>query len=391
MGEILTHEETLDASYLPPKMPGRETELQTLITRYRDSLGKGLPYHLLLTGGIGSGKTALGLKLAEELRRLGRLKGLSVQTTYVNCWRRSNDRSILLDLVRSVGAFVPDRGYSHSEMLDIFDQGMRKNPGHRFIVLDEVSGLVRHGTKLVYLLTRAREISLGAVSLFLIAPEDVLPYLDAASRSSFGLTHRLPLEPYDRPALERILDARAQLALRPGSYPPEVLESLARAAAPRGDARFALELLLNAARVAEEQGATEIGPEHARAARGSLVPTESEHRLEELPVGSLYVLLASARSLRGPKSTASTERVRRTYQALAEERGTKPMSRVTFWRTVKSLERDGYLDVQPAAVGRPAQLRLDDVPVSRLELLLEERLADGPRKPVNPRSPLRPS
>jgi archaeal cell division control protein 6 len=387
MGEVLIHEETLDPAFVPPRLPGRERELELLRGRYRDSLGKGLGYHLLLTGGIGSGKTALAQRLGEELQRAGRLRGLPVHPIYVNCWRRSNDRAILLELLRRVGAFLPDRGYGLSEMLDVFEQGLRKSPGHRFIVLDEVSGLVRQGTRLVYLLTRAREIALGAVSLFLIAPDDVLPYLDAASRSSFGITHRMSLAPYGVPALSAILDSRAQLALRPGSFAPGLFAPLARAASPRGDARFALELMLNAARSAEEAGRAEISAEDLRLARGSLLPTSGEQRLEELPVGALYVLLASARTLRGPKGSATTERVRQTYRALAEEHGTRPMSRVTFWRTVKQLERDGFIDVEPAAVGHPARVRLDNIPVSRLELLLEEHLPAAPAEATEAPSP----
>ncbi len=361
-------------AYLPPRLPGRERELALLLGRFRGALARGSGDHLLLTGGIGSGKTVLGHRLAEDLRSVGRVRGLPVQTLYVNCWRRSNDRTILLELLRGVGTHLPDRGYGPAEMLDVFEQGLRKSPGHRLIVLDEVGGLVRQGTRLVYLLTRSREVALGAISLLLIAPDDVLPYLDPASRSSFGVTHRLPLARYSEETLLSILEARAALALRPGSLAAETLRPLARAAASGGDARFALELLLNAARSAEAEGRREIGPEDVRAARGALAPTEGELRLEALPLPALFVLLACARSLHGPKDSVATEMARRSYASIAEEYGARPVSRVTFWRNVKSLERDGFLDVEPARPGDSARLRLDAVPVSRLEMLLEERL-----------------
>ncbi|MCI4363549.1 MAG: AAA family ATPase [Thermoplasmata archaeon] len=374
MATVLVREETLDPSFVPPSLPGREREYGALFQRYRGAISKGLSHHQLLTGGIGSGKTALARRLGEELRRPIRAGAASLQVIYVNCWRRANDRSILLELLRSVGVSLPDRGYSLTEMLDVFEQGLRRTPGPRLIVLDEVGALVRQGTKLVYFFSRAREIALGSLSLLLVAPEDVLPYLDGASRSSFGITHSLHLEPYDEAALHKILLARAALALRPGSYSPELLLPLARAAAPRGDARFALELLANAARAAELEGRGELTPEDARRARSSLVPGESELRLDELPPPVLLALLAVARTLRGPRSGATTERIRQTYGTLAEEYGVTAVSRVTFWRTIRQLEREGLIELEPASVGRPARVTLSDVPVSHLEMLLEGRL-----------------
>ena len=382
MGRILLAEETLDPSFVPPKLVHREKELELLTQRYKGALPKRLPYHQLLTGGVGSGKTALAHRLGDDLARASRMAGLPVLKLYVNCWRRSNDRTILLQLLRGVGVSLPDRGYSLSEMLDVFEQGIRKNPRHLFLILDEVSALVRQETKLVYLLSRAPEVGLGTISLFLVASEDVLPYLDAPSRSSFGVTHRMALAPYDADALTDILAARAELALARGSASRDVLAQIARIAAPNGDARFALELLGGAARAAEQGDADEITPEHVRASKGSLYPTVTESKLEELPVPSLQVLLAIARTLRGPKTQATTERARQTYSTVSEEYQTPSMSRVTFWRTVKELEREGLVQIEPAGSGQSARLSMDEVPASFLETLLSGRIAErGEGKP----------
>ena len=381
MARLLLHEETFDPSYVPARLVRRETEVGLLLRRYRESLGKGLPYHQLVTGGIGSGKTVLAKRLSEELNRGGKLNGLAPLPIYINCWRRATDRTVLLELLRGVGVSLPDRGYALSEMLDVLEQGVRRNPRHLFVVLDEVSALVRQGTKLVYLLSRPSEVRLGSVSLFLVSPEDVLPYLDAASRSSFGVTHRLQLARYDQEALQEILAYRAELGLRPGSFDAETIEQIARTAASSGDARFALEILVGAARAAESEAAGAISSEHVRAARGSLYPTLTESKLEELPPLSLLVLLAVARSLKGPKSTAPTEKVRQLYALLAEEYHEKPVSRVTFWRTVKELEREGFLTAETVREGESARLALDEIPASFLTTLLEARAgAKGSRK-----------
>lgn len=382
MKRILVSEETLDPAFVPPRLVHRERELRALSAALKSSLSKGVASHRLITGGIGSGKTALAKRLAEDLLRGGPLGEQPVRSHYVNCWRRSSDRTVLLELLRSVGTSIPDRGYSVAEMLDVFEQGIRRAPAHRLLILDEASALVRGGTKLIYLLTRSTEVGLGSISLVLVASEDVLPFLDGASRSSFGPTHRLHLAPYDAPALAAILAFRAELALRPGSVTPDLLEQIAQIAAPSGDARFALEVLYGAARTADEEGAGEIAPDHVRAARGSIYPTMTETKLEGLSETELFVLLALSRTLKGPRTRAPTDRIRGAYQALCEEHDRTPVSRVTFWRTLKALEREAIVQIEPGPAGRAQRIGMDEVPASVLTGLLEGRLArPAPRNP----------
>jgi orc1/cdc6 family replication initiation protein len=371
---ILVREETLDPSYLPARLVRRDTELELLRRRYRESLSKGLPFHLLLTGGVGSGKTAVARRLAADLEREGRLGGFPVKSAYVNCWRRASDRTVMLDLLRTVQVSLPDRGYSLSEMLDVFEQGIRKSPSHLLVLLDEASSLVRQETKLVYLLSRSREVELGSISLVLVAVEDLFPYLDPASRSSFGVTHRLSLAPYDRAALTDILESRAELALRPGSFDRETLDQIARIAAPNGDARFALEILSGAAHAAEDAGADAVGPEHVRRAKGSLLPTVTETQLESLSTHELGVLLALSRSLKRRGASVPSQKLRASHTALLEELGAAPMSRTTFWRTLKELERDGLVVLETGASGESSNVSMDELPASLLTTLLEERV-----------------
>jgi cell division control protein 6 len=379
---ILVREETLDPSFVPPRLVHRDVELDLLRRRYREALSKGLPFHLMLTGGVGSGKTALARRLASDLEKGGRLGGFPVRSAYVNCWRRASDRTVMLDLLRTVQVSLPDRGYSLSEMLDVFEQGIRKNPAHLLVLLDEASSLVRQDTKLVYLLSRSREVGLGSISLVLVAVEDLFPYLDPASRSSFGVTHRLSLPPYDRAALVDILQARAELALRPGSVDRETLDQIARIAAPSGDARFALEILSGAAHAAEEAGSETIEAEHVRRAKGSLLPTVTETQLESLSTHELGVLLALTRTLKRRGAATSSQKLRTNHTALLEELGAPAMSRTTFWRTLKELERDGLVVLESGASGESNTVSMDELPASLLTTLLEERVGRGrSRKP----------
>jgi cell division control protein 6 len=377
---ILIKEETLDPAYLPQRLVRREKELQLLTKRYREALAKGLAMHLLLTGGVGSGKTALARRLGSDLERTGRGNELPVRTAYINCWRRASDRTVMLDLLRAVDVSLPDRGYSLSEMMDVFEQGLRRRPQHLLVILDEAAALVKQETKLVYLLSRSHEVELGSISLLLVAAEDLLPYMDAPSRSSFGVTHRLALPPYDRADLVEILSARAELALRPGSYDREVLDQIARIAVPNGDARFALEVLAGAAHVAEEAGSDTLLAEHVRRTKGSLLPTLSESQLEALSTNELGVLLALSRSLCSRGAAVASQKLRAAHTALLEELGGAVMSRTTFWRTLKELERDGLVTLEAAGTGESSRVAMDDLPASYLATLVEERLGRGRRR-----------
>ncbi len=370
-GRILLREETLEPSYVPERLPHRERELALLRERFSHAALGGGAWSQLLTGGIGSGKTALAGRLSRELDspRLG-----GVRSLYVNCWRRNTDRAVLLELLKAVGFPLPDRGYSLSEMVDSLEAGLRRMDSPALLVLDEVTSLLRQGSKLIYLLTRGPEVGLGRVSLLLIAPQDVLPLLDAASRSGFGVTHRLHLPAYSWEELADILENRAAIALRPGACSREVAEQVARVAAPQSDARLALELLLGAATRAEQRGAEEIVAEDVRYSKASLYPTFTEGRLEGLPPHALLVLLALARTLKGPGSWVGVDRVRRAYASVAEEFSTEPQSRVTFWRTVKGLEREGLISLEPSGPGKAARVSQDEMPVSLLEMVLQERL-----------------
>lgn len=381
VARILLHEETLDPAFVPPRLPHREEERIRLFQRYRDALEHGVPHHHLITGRIGSGKTALAKRVGADLERVGRLGSVPCRAVYVNCWRRASDRTVLLDLVRHLDIELPDRGYSLAEMLDIFEQGLRRRPHHWVVILDEASALVRQETKLIYLLSRSREVGLGSISLLMVTPEDILPFLDAPSRSSFGITHRLELAPYGPAELADILAARAELALRPGAYTTEILEQIARIAAPNGDARFALELLANAAQAAEAAGATEIASDHVRAAKGSIYPTVTEGHLEGLSTAGLLVLLALARRLRGGTVTLTSRLLREAYAELALEYGTAPVSRTTFWRVLRELDQLGLIGFASSGSGEAASVTMDEMPASFLTTLIEERLARGHRVP----------
>jgi biotin operon repressor len=53
------------------------------------------------------------------------------------------------------------------------------------------------------------------------------------------------------------------------------------------------------------------------------------------------------------------------------------MSRTTFWRTLKELERDGLVVLESGSSGESNSVSMDEVPASLLTTLLEERIGRG--------------
>jgi Cdc6-like AAA superfamily ATPase len=87
--------------------------------------------------------------------------------------------------------------------------------------------------------------------------------------------------------------------------------------------------------------------------------------------------LGLARTLKGRRTQATTEKVRQAYRLLTEEYRLTEVSRVTFWRTVKTLEREGVIQVDaPESRGEGNRLSMDEVPASLLTTLLEARLGE---------------
>jgi len=375
-GSIVIREEVLDPSFVPPRLLHRDRELQIARKNFSRAFQHGLPYHLLVHGRVGTGKTCFVRRLAEDLAAEGRRLDRPVRPVYINCWRRNADRVVALELLRAFGVSLPDRGFSLAEMMDVLEQGLRREGGRVLIILDEVTSLVRNGTRLVYLLSRGREVGLGNLSLVLVAPQDVLPYLDEASRSGFGPTHQIPLEPYDAEALTDIVLDRATLAFRPGSIDRPVAQQIASVAAPTGDARLALELLTAAAHHAEDRGSREIAPEDVREAHGALYPTFPFQKLEGLSLPSLMALEAVARVLSRGLPEAESAEVRRAYAGVAEEMGIPPRSRVSFWRTLRDLEQEGLIEIRRSGRrGEASRLVLNDLPLAALRPELQERIA----------------
>jgi cell division control protein 6 len=372
---LIAQEAALLASYVPPHLPHREKEGQALAALFAPVVRARLPAHALVTGPVGAGKTALALALARELTARCIDAGTALTPVYVNCRRDSTDVAVWLRMLRTFDPKFPDRGFSKSEMLDALERHLAERRGHLFAILDEAGNLLARSSDVLYDITRARETGTGGFSSLLISPRSVRHLMDPSTRSSFGAGNTVDLRRYREGELADIVRQRIGLAFHPGACDLDLAEVVAQAGKELGDARFAIELLYTAGKVAEGRGAPRVSAEDVRVAKASTYPTVSDSRLEELDFHHLTVLLAVARKLKRGAAFCGADEARSAYGAACEEQGRPPRSRATVHRMLRNLELKGYLDIVVPGAGRPSMIYLNDAPADLLEARVSERVS----------------
>jgi cell division control protein 6 len=136
------------------------------------------------------------------------------------------------------------------------------------IVLDEFDQLLENdGQELLYDLLRTAEQGLKSIEIVLISnSKEVLAFLESRVKSSLQ-PQSLSFLPYSPTQLKEILKQRTEFAFQENVLEKEVINvAAAHAAKLGGDARIAIESLLNAGRIAERENSAKIGLKHLKQA-----------------------------------------------------------------------------------------------------------------------------
>ncbi len=381
--KVLKNPEALDYDFVPPQLPHRDKQIEHLHRMFRTVLD-GRRQTVLLVGSVGTGKTAVAKKFADEFQKKAFEMGKRVDPVYINCRRRNTDKSVLLQILRHFQPMFPDRGFSNTEMLDSIGGLIKKHGTHLIVVLDEADVLLKKGTDLIYLLTRFDEetgSTKKSVSLILISQYDVRKYMDPASASTFGRTNTITFDRYTAEELADIVRQRVEMAFIPGTVGEDVISLIADIASEWGDARYAIELLFKAGLLAEDEGTGEVTAEHVRAAKAETHSVVTESKLIDLALHKKLVLIAAARVLR-KKTYATTGEIEEIYRVVCEEYGEEARKHTQFWKYLKDLEAEGLLDtkVSYGKDGTTTHVSLHDVPAAALLDVLEKMISQTLRR-----------
>jgi archaeal cell division control protein 6 len=388
---IFKDESKLDINYIPAKLPHRETQQHLLMEFFNFILlnPERMAQRVILTGDVGTGKTALAQHFGANLTSEANKRGIKFRYTHVNCREfRGNLAPILHRVVSVFQPNYPARGYGAEEILLTLMKVLDEEKAFMVLALDEFDSLIeREGSDAVYKLTRLQETRQGKPQrlsfIFIMRNLQATEQLDESAKSTLqrSIIH---LERYDKTQLVNILNDRVALAFEYGVVAQDVVDSIAELAfTETGNARFGIELLWRAGKYADAKEAGSLQPECVRMAISNIIPTLRRSELSSLGFHEKLLLLAIARYFKeNEEAYVSLSEAEWAYAVVCEEFGEAPNSHTQLWKYIQYLASLGVLKTEVAAAetrGRSTRISLPTVPAGELEKELSASLKQDTR------------
>lgn len=240
---IIVDESVLKESYSPQDILHRDGQRQSLSECVQPLAHNRKPRNVFLYGPPGTGKTLITRWIMSELEKYAS----HVKCIYVNCWSRPTEYAILYEILLGMEVFVGQRE-PLTELVRRFELSVSKSKMKILVALDEVDQI--ENEKILYTLSRS-DAGLIVISNNRYALMDI----DERIKSSLSLD-TIEFPEYSAQEIGDILRNRIRYALKPGAIKSDEIKLAARLSS--GDARVAIEIIRNAALLAEKQNKATI-------------------------------------------------------------------------------------------------------------------------------------
>lgn len=370
----------LDFEYVPPSLPHREAYLKKLIDFFRTALDNPgmISERVLITGGSGSGKTVTAKKVGTALQKIARNNSLKLTYAHINCRMTSGKFGLVQSIIRQAAPSLPLRGYGPVELLHALWDYLNEHKMFLILTLDEIDYYLRRtGEDIVYELTRLTDdisnVPKRINFMFIARDHSFMRDLSPETLSRFRPQERFEFPPYGENQLIDILTERAKEAFRENTVSDEIIEFVAGNTVKygKGDARYAILLLLSSGLIADREARQIVLPEHIREAQEKTDPKVRDEDIIVLSNDEKLILLALAQQLRIETHAIflPLSVVEKPYHVICEEYGVTPVGTVLLHALAKHLCAAGLITLNDRF-----ELGLNGVKAEVLERFLTELL-----------------
>ncbi|CDK39318.1 orc1/cdc6 family replication initiation protein [Halorubrum sp. AJ67] len=329
---IFENREALLEEWTPDSLVGRDEELTRYHAALQPVINNETPSNVFLYGKSGVGKTAATRYLLRTLEGDATdVPELELTTIEVNCDGLNTSYQVAVKLVnelREPGRQISNTGYPQASVYEFLFDELDTCGGTVLIVLDEVDHI--GDDSLLYKLPRARsngDISDAKLGVIGISNDlDFRTQLSSKVRSSL-CEKEVSFSAYDADELRLVLEQRERVAFQDGVLEDGVIAMCAAyGAKDSGDARKALDLLLEAGDVARESGSDVVTEAHVQEARERVQMDQVVEGIQNYSEHGKLVLYALTLLHERGETPARTREVVETYREVAHSEGVSPVS-----------------------------------------------------------------
>ncbi|QFU82931.1 orc1/cdc6 family replication initiation protein [Natronorubrum aibiense] len=348
-GSIFKEREALLEEWTPDELVGRDEELRQYHAALQPVIEGETPSNIFLYGKSGVGKTAATRFLLQLLERdAGKVDGLELHTVEINCDGLNSSYQTAVALVnelRDPANQISNTGYPQASVYQFLFDELDALGGTVLIVLDEVDHI--RDDSLLYKLPRARsngDVTAARLGVIGISNDlDFRNQLSSKVRSSL-CEKEVSFSAYDATELCEVLRQREAVAFEDDVLDDGVIEMCAAyGAKDSGDARQALDLLLESGDIARETNAELVTEAHVREARERLQTDQVVEGISNYSMHGQLVLWALTILEERGQTPARTRDVREPYEMLCEREGNDPVSDRAVREYLAELETLGII------------------------------------------------
>jgi len=338
----------------------REPQLARIAQHLTPVLDGGHPPAALIYGPTGSGKTVSLLHLLSSFERVCAKRGMPFRYFYVDLtspktyFGALNEVALAMDgSGRRYRKGIPI-GYMQERIVEI----MNRYHGTLCLLIDEADNVRPNADALLTFLgkTLPRKVGCRLILIMLTNRLDWEKALDPRILSFLKKSDFI-FEPYDALDLYEILKQRVEKALDERKVEEGALRRIAAyASRETGDARKAVELLVKAAKVAEDTTGKLAG-EEVEVAAETLEVDKTGELIRALATQQKLSLIACYASLAKGRSKSSTGQVYAVYSQLCQTQEIKPLTQRRVSNMISFLDLYGLINAPVVSRGRYGQTR----------------------------------